>query len=403
MLLYVFLFFLIVLYYKRYKSIAINFITLFYLFAALASIYVHFRISNTYNSIETIGFHVIVLFLFMLPIFTFCKNEKSKVILHINPNGFKIIATIFIGLNLFSVIYFIPIDIKILLSGNLGGLRNAQTFGGESYGGSGFFRTIAGVAAYYYGICLILYFYSITFLHESKRFNNLLLIASTSRVFHALSYIGRDGILFWVLSFIFLFCVFYPYMNKDLSKLILKRCLVIFGFVVFVFLAISISRFKNSAISPFESIIDYYGQGLNNFGQLYKNFHEYTGNKTIWPWLYGEKGVSGNEAVVRAVEFELKYGFKSNVFFTYVGNLYRSYGSVLTIIIAMIFSVIFSSILKGRIFSISKLIVLFFVFQIVICNYFYYFFANRVGNLYILSLPFIIYLINSYLVKKSHV
>lgn len=402
MLLYVFLFLSIFLYYKRYKSIAFNFITLFYLFAALASIYVHFNISKTYNSVESISFHVIVLFLFMIPIFTFCKNEHLKVLQQINPKAFKIIAKIFIGLNLFSVIYFIPIDIKILLSGDLGGLRDAQTFGGESYGGSGIFRTIAGVAAYYYGICLILYFYSITFLHESKRFNYLLLIASTSRVFHALSYIGRDGILFWVLSYIFLFFVFYPYMNKNLSKLILKRCLVILGFVVFVFLSISISRFKNSTITPFESIIDYYGQGLNNFGQLYESFHEYTGNKTIWPWLYGVKGTTGSEAIALAVEFEARYGFKSNVFFTYVGNLYKSYGSVLTLIIAMFFSLIFSSILKGRILSISKLIVLFFVFQIVICNYFYYFFANRVGNLYILSLPIIIFLIKSYLVKRLH-
>lgn len=398
MLLYVAFFLFLYLWTKRYRSWLTNSITLFYLAGAVCAVYVYHQITANFYSIESVAFHLLIIYLFMYPLLVFGRREKTKHIAQVDRRTFRLIAIGFMALGLFAVAYFIPLDIRILTSGDLGALRDAQTFGGEVYHGGGVLRTIAGVSSYYYCICLLLYFYSITFLNESSKFNWLLLIASTSRIFQAISYVGRDGILFWIFSFIFSFCLFRPYMEEKVRKQISKTVALILGFAVAVFSAITISRFRADGV--LEAVVDYFGQGFNNFGRLFEYVEDYRGGKVIWPWLYGEKGMTGNEAMIQAVEFEMQYGFKSNVFTTFVGSFYRAYNPYLLAAFSLMYAFFVSLPMRKKRLTLSTMVLLMFAYQMVIHNYFYFVFANRVGNLYMLTIPLIM-LLFSRLNKKS--
>lgn len=398
MLFYVAFFLLLFLLTKRYRSWLANSMTLFYLAGAVCAVYVYHHIEANFYSLESIAFQLTTIFLFMYPVLVYAKREKTKRFAHIDRRMFRLVAIGFMVLGLFSVAYFVPLDIKILTSGDLGALRNAQTFGGEVYHGGGAFRTIAGVASYYYCICLLLYFYSITFLKESALFNWLLLIASTSRIFQAISYVGRDGILFWIMSFAFTYCLFRPYMDGVVRKRIATTVLLIISFAVAVFSAITLSRFQTGG--ALEAVVDYLGQGFNNFGRIFDRVGDYQGGKAIWPWLYGEKGMTGNEAMIQAVEFEMQYGFKSNVFATFVGSFYRAYGPYLLMAFSFVYAFVISIPMRRQKLTLSTMVLLMFAYQLVVHNYFYFVFANRVGNLYMLTIPLIMFMF-SRLNKKT--
>ncbi len=388
MITYILFFLLVFLVCRKYKSPVLNAVLLFYIAAAICGWYTHIYINpSAYYTFGSLVFHITCLFLFLLPIIVYGKYDHKREITLMNYRSFKHLSYALIILQAYSVCYFLYYDIALFTSGDLSALRNAMIYEGESYTGGGFVRTIAGVGAYYYCLNLLLFFYSLAFYKESKLFNILLLLTSTSRIFHAFSYIGRDGILFWAFSFIFSYLIFKPYLNKESKKFIKKLSIITGGFAFVLLAAISISRFQTSDKGVINGLVDYFGQPLNNFGQLFDKLDTYDGTKTIFPWFYGSTGYSGNEAVNEAASFYSKYGFNPNNFFTYVGSCYFAWGPWGTFFVSLLYSFFFCSFIKGRKTNMSKLLLIMFVVQIVWHNYFYFVYATRVGNLFMVTLP----------------
>lgn len=389
MITYIIFFLLTFLLCRKYKSPVLNAVLLFYIAAAICGWYTHIFINPTaYYTFGSIVFHVCTLFLFLYPIIVYAKYDKNRKIVLMKYHRFKRLSWALIILELFSVGYFLYYDISLFTSGDLGALRNAMIYEGESYTGGGILRTIAGVGAFYYCINILFFFYSLAFLNESKLFNTLLLISSTSRILHAFSYIGRDGILFWGFSFVFSFLVFKSYLNAESKNFLKIITFLTGGFTLILLMAISISRFESSDTGVLNGLIDYFGQPLNNFGQLYDKVHTYQGTINILPWLYGSQGSSGSDAVNFAETFYLQYGFKSNNFFTFIGSFYFAWGALITFIVSLIYSLFMSAKIKGRRTDVAKLLLIMFVVQIVWHNYFYFIYGTRIGNLFMLTLPF---------------
>ena len=361
---------------------------MFYIVASICAIYTHIFIApEAYYTFFSIIFHLFTLYLFLLPIITYSKHDKTRYIILLKPSAFKVLTYFCVALQIFSIAYFIPYDFRIFFSGDLGALRSALTNGEiDTLSGGGIFRTIAGVASYYYCISIILFFYSIAFLKNSRRLNALLLISSLSRIFQSFSYVGRDGIIFWIFSFAFSYCIFRPYLSDENNRKIKSAFIGCGGFAIILLGAISISRFSGTDKGVINWLIDYFGQPLNNFGQLFDKFHEYTGNESIWPWFYGNKGARGVDAVTASAEFYNIYGFNSNIFFTFIGSFYKAYGPIVTLFLSILFSLFFSSKLRKRRIGMAEFLMLMFVGQIIWNCYFYYMFANRAGNLFIVSL-----------------
>lgn len=388
MISYFIFFLLLFLICRKYKSSVLNAVLLFYVAAAICGWYTHIFITpSAYYTFFSIFFHLLTLFLFLLPVIVYGRYEKKREIILMDYSRFKGFSFALIILEAFSVLYFLYYDITLFTSGDLGALRNAMIYEGESYTGGGILRTIAGVGAYYYCVSLLFFFYSLAFLKESKLFNLLLLLTSTSRIFHAFSYIGRDGILFWAFSFIFSYLVFKPYLSYESKKFVKKSSFLMGSMAMLLLVAISVSRFQTTDSGVVNGLIDYFGQPLNNFGQLFDKVDTYAGTKNIFPWLVGSTGYSGKEAVSETTDFFNQYGFNSNSFFTFIGSLYYAWGAIITFLVSLIFSYFFSNNLKGYKTNISKLLSFMFVVQIVWHNYFYFVYGTRVGNLFMFTLP----------------
>ncbi len=392
MIFYVLLFVGLYLQNRKYNSPAVNFVLLFYVAASICGVLTHIFIEpNAYCTFLSVLFQSLCIFLFVYPIITYGKQEKKRAFRLLPDQRFKFLAYVLIALQMFTIAFFAGYVFNLLARGDLGQIRS-EMLAGELDLGASLGRTIAGVASYYYCFNILLFFYSLAFRKDSKWLLLLLIITSTSRIFHSLTYMGRDGILFWILSFIFSYCIFKPYLRQESLKLIRKIALLVGGGAAVMIILISISRFGDSDTGVLASLISYFGQPLNNFGQLFDKFHEYTGTKSIFPLLYGESGSSGTDAIANSESFYIRYGFYSNIFFSFVGNMYKAWGPFLTLIISALYSALMTNILRRRTTSMSMLIILMFVSQIVLHNYFYWAYNIKVGNLFIFTLPiFVIY------------
>lgn len=386
MIAYLLFFIFLYLTYRRYKSWLINGSILYYIAAACCGLLTHYLIKpEAYSTFLSVIFHLLVLFLFLKPILEYGKREKVRSFLLLDNQRFTILSYSLIGLQLFSIIFFAPDVFEMLARGDLGQVRSEILSAGRGTGSLP--RTIAGVASFYYGYNLLLFFYSLSFRNDSRRFLFLLMLSSVSRIFHSLTYMGRDGILFWILSFVFSFFVFKPYLS-DKAKNVVKWSALLIGSFAFLLLgAISISRFSGTDSGTLLSLVNYFGQPMNNFGMLFDRVHEYDGTKTIFPLLFGEKGISGADAIDAAENFVLRYGIASNAFYSFVGNFYLAWGPFITLFIAFIYSTVMCSIVKKTKTTVPMLIVLMIVIQIVIHNYFYWAYYIAAANLYLFTTP----------------
>lgn len=392
MVFYILFFGVLFLWYKKYKSPVLNFVLLFYLAASICGVFTHYYIEpNAYCTFLSVLFQCIVFFLFIYPIIVYGRSEQTRAFILMDDKRFKVLAYVLIVLQFFTIVFFAGFDIALLSRGDFAQIR-AEMFFDDLDIGASLGRTIAGVASYYYCFNILLFFYSLAFRKDPKWFLVLLIFTSSSRIFHALTYMGRDGILFWILSFAFSYFLFKPYIDGKNRKVVRQAALIIGGFAVVIIGAITISRFGESDSGSLMSVVSYFGEPINNFGQLFDKFHEYRGTRSIFPLLYGSRGGSGISSMEMADNFYLKYGFYNNIFFSFVGNLHKAYGPFLTLFLSVLYGLLMSNRVNRRVTSLSTLIVLMFASIIVLQNYFYWAYSIRVGNLFVFTVPlFVIY------------
>ena len=231
---------------RKYKFPALNFVIFFYLIASVSGVLMNFFITDNPCTVFSFAYQVLIFYLFLKPIIYYGKHERQRKFVMISDRGFLLISYALIGLQLFAIAYFIAWDVRLLTSGDLGQVRSELIESESNELGTSIFRTIAGTSSYYYGYNILLFFYSLAFRKDHKLILVLLILSSTSRIFHALTYMGRDGLLFWILSFVFTFFMFKPYLGKEADKLVKKVFVVCGTFAVLLIGAITISRFGES-------------------------------------------------------------------------------------------------------------------------------------------------------------
>lgn len=356
---------------------------LLYLLGAICAIYVHYIIDEKEISFLSVSFNLLILSLFFKPIITYSK--EIKIMEAPNIQKFELVSYIFIVLGIFSLIFFIKPAI-IALAGDALSLRNDMVKNGLVLVEVGISNTIAGTIANFYPLMILFFFYSITFMQNSKWFNSLLLLSSLSYVVHVFAYIGRDGALFWMFSFIYSYFLFKDYLDVH-SKTILKKVfMIVAGFSIAGFIIISIGRFgertsHSSILDPVtESMINYQGQVFNNFGQYVLNV-EPDYNIDHLSNLFS----SNNSRILeRNNDFYYKYGFNANVFSGFITPLYSAFGPLLTIILSFLYSISLSKVFRRKTISFSNLILLTLIYQIPFHCYYYFRLYMNVGTLYII-------------------
>ena len=198
------------------------------------------------------------------------KDDKLKIIVIDNTLLFKILGVVLFVGGLGAIAFFLPNAIDAL-TGNIGLNRiNVEKFE-RTLGKFGIINSIFSLIANSFILSQVY-----AFIHliprEGKRNPGkalLMLVSSLSYVIYIYAYVGRDGPIYWTMSFFFCFFLFKDFLLKrDLKKLkfFFALCLPL---LVVPFILISISRFSHSPGGIGWSIVSYAGQQIMNFNALY--------------------------------------------------------------------------------------------------------------------------------------
>ena len=334
----------------------------------------------------------LLLLLFLFPLLKFDEAKKKCIVLP--PQNILELFAIAIGaLSLLSIIYFVPIVVKVFSVHDMSVARYMATSGGNSFIKEGLLNTIASVSSSFFGICVCLGY--IFYIQHKVKLAGFMLLSSLAYVFNVLSYVGRDGVVFWAMSMIFGFIIFHNYMTVVQKKIIMSLFILVLVCFSFLFIGITSDRFVGQSFLV--SIIDYYGQPYPNFclfmdvdypiswGSGFPLFRELLG--------MGEVTSFGNWQMGDTVSW---------VFGTFIKSLHGNFGPGWTLLIALISALLISVLLKPRSVNLgfNTLFIFIMYFDIISQGVFYFRQYTRGSNLYIL-MSFVFYFVFAFFCEKS--
>lgn len=342
---------------------------------------------------------VAMLLCFIVPFCRYNETEKQHIVLP-SKDILNVFSIFIISISLFSIAYFSSSVSNIFQMSSLGDARS-QLYAGEMYVETGLMNTIASVGASMYVFALLLFF--VYYISGASRIRTtLLLISSVSEPLHVLSYVGRDGIVFWLFSFLFLFLLFRPYLDSSKQKQLLKSFSIGAGILLIPFMAISISRFGTSDTGTNASLITYMGQGFVN-GPLFfdipqKPFSHYG----CFPLFYEITGIKQTVGYQMGGGMMVEGEWRSWAFGTFVSSFYLYMGALGMILLCMAMYLCFRLIMSSNkdMLYFDKLFVYLLYFQIYSQGVFYFRQSNRGGNLFIV-ICFLLWIVFAQLRKNG--
>ena len=321
------------------------------------------------------------LLLLLIPARGFKDNAVNQLVLP-SRLTLNVMATVIIILSFYSLIYYSS-TVSNIFSMDLGDART-DLYLGEEYVEAGLMNTIASVSASLYVFALLLFFIFLT-IPSSKFVRTLLLISSLSEPLHILAYVGRDGVVFWLFSFVFLYTIFRNYMEPA-SKSFLKKIFIVAGSILIIpFMMITISRFGDGGNNQgaFDSIINYWGQGYIQ-GTLFMGID----NK---PFIHGSSfplfyEITGIQRPPSTGGMNQIGEWRSWFFGTIVTSLVQNLGMVGFFIATFVMIALFFGIMKIRSGKLQFHQMIFYIlyYQIMSQGVFYFKQYTRGGNLFIL-------------------
>lgn len=233
----------------------------------------------------------------------------------------------------------------------------------------------------------------------------LMLISSMSFIIYVLAYAGRDGVVYWLMSYAFCFFLFRDFLSiYDLKKIkIIFIC--IFLTLMIPFYMITASRFSEMTGGTLIWSIHYAGQQLRNFSDHYQISLPLLYGKHTLPIIYDFLNLLGfNITSKYDIDIFHSYflieGVLPWVFTTFIGNFIYDFGKTCTLLILCIMSLTVRKLLKKMrktgILEFSNLLLFILIYQTVYWGVFY--FRLYIANYYVL---FIILLCLAFKVVRS--
>lgn len=377
---FIYLFFFGMYFSSNYRKVGFNSSTFLIGIYFISSIFAFILlfVYDTYDLdqvtfIRTI-FHSVVIYLFLSPIVTFGNRVENKLTIP-NGIGLDIFTYIVIMFTILSIIYSIP---RVSFAFSFDDLRSVRNLHNDRalYEGPAAaenpFMYIGSIGHHFAILSLFLFFFYLAYKPKSRRFQIILFLGSFSIVLNNLSMMGRDGIVRWILLFVFFFLFF----KKKLPPVVVRRTLywatVASVPIIIVFLLISFSRFSERENSVLYYLIDYAGQSFIYFSYNFESFYEGAfGGRMSFPILF-----SREEQVKGALNDTIYSSYNLNTFSTFVGSFYKDVGLIVTLLIGIFFRIIMSYYFNYTRNSFVKLIVYILLFQVILFGVFYYMFYN---------------------------
>jgi oligosaccharide repeat unit polymerase len=353
----------------------------------------------------------IVFFSILILIWPLAKFEKeitSEIkIIELEKERYEFLVFFIVSISVYSIFFFGK-NIFQVFNSDLSVLRNQIMVDGGFYESS-IFSKIAVFGAYLSPIALFLYFYTLA-VHENYKLRMLLLLSSTSFIFYTLNVAGRDGIIIWVITYLALLCLFYPLLEREIIKN--QKKLILTSMMIFlpILLIISFARFAQFDVEGSDdsnknvlfSMINYIGMQPYELSDRIEQLEiiDYNGEpRSIYPLLFNIRdaffGVVNDSDINNRNELRsesLDLGLKTQKFVYYIGDLLSELGMLGLIIVTSIIYFICRINLKiiDSSISISRLLISFTWYMIIIVGVFYFYYGQVVGNVFLLT-PFLIH------------
>lgn len=178
-----------------------------------------------------------------------------------------------------------------------------------------------------------------------------LFVSSLSYVFYVLAYVGRDGVVYWIMSFIFVFLLMKDFLPERKRRKLRTLFAGLFLILMIPFAIISTARFGQTQEGVYWYFLEYMGQQIKSFSDAYQVGSPITYGHNTFP-LY-TKVLSnigalpdGDEKINEYKHSFEELGVKPQVFKTYVGSFLISFGKLGTIAILLLLSILTRSIIK---------------------------------------------------------
>lgn len=178
------------------------------------------------------------------------------------------IEMLLIGSQFFAIVFFTPFAAMSLVGdARENRLNIADKM--DLMGSYGFVNTFAGAASQLFAASLIMAGIRLAQPHREGR--NVpralvLILASLSYVVYILAYVGRDGVVYWLMTSFAVFLLFHRYIPRVLRRRIISLGIGLCAALLAPFLVITIARFIESEHGSAWSILDYFGSQIQNFG-----------------------------------------------------------------------------------------------------------------------------------------
>ena len=321
-----------------------------------------------------------------------------------NIRGQKLIENILICTQFLAIGFFLPFAVSAI-TGDPNENRLLISDRIESLGSYGMINTLAGAASQLFSVSLVMAFIRLASTKNQGRNSlraSLLILSSLSYVIYILAYVGRDGVVYWIMTSVALYFVFRSYLGRAEKKRIRFFFLIGAIAVLIPFGVISASRFANSDLSLGWSFFEYFGAQIHNFSDYSSIDRPISlGIQNFPMFVSGGCQVMGLDCPswsnVRDVVFDayLKQGKAPWVFGTFVSDFVADFGNIGTLIILFVFSRFCSSLCaggqSGQLYSFARLLLILFLFLIPYWGVFYFRFSIINGYI-IVNLLFIFFI-----------
>lgn len=355
-------------------------------------------------SLEPFLFLFLIALVAFLPILHFHEEKAEIEVLPFQSFSWLVYLYIFCAVCV-SVMYF-PMMLESLFAG-IGNLRDEINMTFTRITENALLRVLTGYYGLFSLLITFLLFYIMAFYHEKKM--TILLLAgsivistfSISLALHArVNIVSLMQNIF--IAFIFfrekiLWTEFREY--KWPLGIGISACFAVLG-------VISFNRFSGSDFEGLFGIYRYIGEGMTNFNIfLYNNCTGYTYGYSIFPTLASFLGMDTYymfaPILERGAYFNSLTGLPPFLFYTYIGELYYSYGKELTVCLVAVTAVLMLFLLRHRkVIHFHQLILFQLYYELCLKGVYFYTFRGY-NNERMILFSIILYLFFYFVSKKQ--
>ena len=317
--------------------------------------------------------------------------------------GQHIIENLLIISQLSAMVFFLPFAISSL-SGDANENRLLLNEKMEVMGSYGLINTLAGAASQLFSSSLVLAFIRLASKQNQGRnvFRALLLIfSSLSYVTYILAYVGRDGVVYWLMTSVMIFVLFRRHLDRADRRRVGLLGLLVTVTIMIPFGVITIARFFDADQGAGWSFFEYFGAQIQNFSDYSSMDRPITYGIASFPmFVSGGCAVMGLDCpsflTIKDAVFDeyLNQGKAPWVFGTFVSDFVGDFGNIGALTFLLVFSMLCTRACSvgGRSngLSLSRLLLILFLFLIPYWGVFYFRFSI-INGFIVVNLAFVIF------------